>query len=92
MILAGTCQSPQAEAGVAIFLTRSLGRYFGISPEQAGRAAREVDTSTGLYSLEVMLFELLIGQRPWSPSNANPRPFLAGPSRTWSLSTKNYSK
>jgi eukaryotic-like serine/threonine-protein kinase len=64
---------PEGEAGAAAALTR-VGAVFGtpeyMAPEQA--LGQRVDVRADLYSLGVMLFEMIAGVRPYSPSPGQP--------------------
>ena len=62
-------------------LVTSLGQAMGtpgyMSPEQAEMSGLDVDTRTDIYSLGVMLYELLIGRLPLDPAEVGLQAFIA---------------
>ena len=65
------------ERGPVTLIGTAIGTAAYMSPEQAEASGMDVDTRSDIYSLGVMLFELLVGQLPMDPSDGGIHVFLA---------------
>jgi non-specific serine/threonine protein kinase/serine/threonine-protein kinase len=70
--------SPQlADSTLVSRLGQPLGTALYMSPEQADSSGLDVDTRTDIYSLGVILFELLVGEPPIAPNGEAVHVFMA---------------
>ena len=70
--------SPQlADSTLVSRLGEPLGTAMYMSPEQAESSGLDVDTRTDIYSLGVILFELLVGEPPMTPQGEGVHIFMA---------------
>jgi non-specific serine/threonine protein kinase/serine/threonine-protein kinase len=70
--------SPQlADSTLVSRLGQPLGTAMYMSPEQADSSGLDVDTRTDIYSLGVILFELLVGEPPIAPNGEAVHIFMA---------------
>jgi non-specific serine/threonine protein kinase/serine/threonine-protein kinase len=70
--------SPQlADSTLVSRLGQPLGTALYMSPEQADSSGLDVDTRTDIYSLGVILFELLVGEPPIAPNGEAVHIFMA---------------
>ena len=65
------------EKTLVTMLGEALGTPAYMSPEQAERSGLDVDTRTDIYSLGVILYELLVGQLPSDPEELGMLGFIA---------------
>jgi len=75
----GIAKAIGANAAESTLLTLSgqaIGTAAYMSPEQADGLSMDVDTRADIYSLGVMLYELLVGQLPIDPSKVGLHSFL----------------
>jgi non-specific serine/threonine protein kinase/serine/threonine-protein kinase len=75
--IAKAISQPLTERTLVTEYGRALGTPAYMSPEQAGMSGLDVDTRTDVYSLGVVLYELLVGNLPLDPRGVGKPAFLA---------------
>ncbi len=64
------------DATLVTVIGQAMGTPAYMSPEQADSASSDIDTRTDVYSLGVMLYELLVGRLPEDPAETGLQQFL----------------
>jgi len=75
--IAKALSAPLTDFTLVSRLGEPLGTALYMSPEQAESSGLDVDTRTDLYSLGVILFELLVGEPPMAPRGEAIHLFMA---------------
>ena len=75
--IAKALSAPLTDFTLVTRLGQPLGTAMYMSPEQAESSGLDVDTRTDIYSLGVILFELLVGEPPMSPRGEAIHIFMA---------------
>jgi non-specific serine/threonine protein kinase/serine/threonine-protein kinase len=75
--IAKALSSPLTDFTLVSRLGEPLGTAMYMSPEQAESSGLDVDTRTDIYSLGVILFELLVGEPPMAPRGEAIHIFMA---------------
>ncbi len=75
--IAKAIAQPLTEKTLVTAYGMALGTLAYMSPEQAELSNLDIDTRSDIYSLGVMLFEVLVGELPVDPSQMGAVPFLA---------------
>ncbi len=66
--IAKATQQPLTDKTLFTRLEQFIGTPAYMSPEQAGTGPTDVDTRSDIYSLGVLLYELMVGETPFDPS------------------------
>ncbi|HEX7979154.1 MAG TPA: serine/threonine-protein kinase [Gemmatimonadaceae bacterium] len=75
--IAKAVSAPLTDFSLVSRLGEPLGTAMYMSPEQAESSGLDVDTRTDIYSLGVILFELLVGEPPMAPRGEAIHIFMA---------------
>jgi eukaryotic-like serine/threonine-protein kinase len=75
--IAKAVSAPLTDFSLVSRLGEPLGTALYMSPEQAESSGLDVDTRTDIYSLGVILFELLVGEPPMAPRGEAIHIFMA---------------
>jgi serine/threonine protein kinase/tetratricopeptide (TPR) repeat protein len=75
--IAKALNAPLTDFTLVTRLGQPLGTAMYMSPEQAESSGLDVDTRTDIYSLGVILFELLVGEPPMAPRGEAIHIFMA---------------
>jgi serine/threonine protein kinase/Tfp pilus assembly protein PilF len=75
--IAKAVSTPLTDFSLVSRLGEPLGTALYMSPEQAESSGLDVDTRTDIYSLGVILFELLVGEPPMAPRGEAIHIFMA---------------
>jgi serine/threonine protein kinase/tetratricopeptide (TPR) repeat protein len=75
--IAKAVSAPLTDFSLVSRLGEPLGTAMYMSPEQAESSGLDVDTRTDIYSLGVILFELLVGETPMAPRGEAIHIFMA---------------